>query len=136
MYIHGARQVHNKQSNTNQDNTFFKGKRKRSCPRTHDTLHTRQSALPTELPAGRVLSLQHNTTQHNTTTQGKVKTPNSKLSSCMNQGVHKATPNTLCYGTENPHLHRKLPDSCTGSFWFISSRSLYEQPQFNLTCVI
>ena len=32
-YLHesrGARQVHNKQSNTNQDNTFFKGKR--SCP--------------------------------------------------------------------------------------------------------
>ena len=41
--------------------------------RTHDTLLTRQSALPTELPgqlsrqgslAGRTLSLQHNTTQH------------------------------------------------------------------------
>ena len=46
----GARQVHNA-THTNQDNSFFKGKR--SClggTRTHDTPLTRQSALRTELP--------------------------------------------------------------------------------------
>ena len=38
--------------------------------RTHDTLLTRQSTLPTELPArqlsrqGSIINLQHNTTQH------------------------------------------------------------------------
>ena len=48
----GARQVHNKQSYTNQDNTLFpkeKGAALGGTP-THDTLLSRQSALPTELP--------------------------------------------------------------------------------------
>ena len=43
---------------------------KMSCPSIHDTVLTRQSALPTELPAGssadRALSLQHNTRQRQT----------------------------------------------------------------------
>ena len=66
-YMHesrGARQVH---SNTNQDNTFFKGKW--SCPgwtRTHDTLLSRQSALPTELPGQLSKQGSKSTTQHNT----------------------------------------------------------------------
>ena len=78
----GARQVHN---NTNQDNTFFKGKRAAlGGTQTHDTPLTRQSALPTELPgqlSRQGSSLQYNTTQHRA----------------------KSNPNTLCYGTENPH---------------------------------
>ena len=47
----GARQVHNKQSNTNQDNTFSKEKGAAlGGTRTHDTPLSKQSALPTELP--------------------------------------------------------------------------------------
>ena len=69
LRIKGARQVH---SNTNQDNFFFKGKR--SCPgwdSTHDTLLSRQSALPTELPGqlskqGSKSTIQHNTRQSQT----------------------------------------------------------------------
>ena len=61
----------------------------------HDTLLSRQSALPTELPGqlrGRALSLQHNTTQRNTTQHNTT------------QHKAKSNPNTLCYGTENPRL--------------------------------
>ena len=42
--------------------------------------------------AGRALSLQHNTTQRNTTQHNTT------------QHKAKSNPNTLCYGTENPHL--------------------------------
>ena len=62
-----AMQVHNKQSNTNQDNSLFKGKR--SCPggtQTHDTPLTTQSALPTELPGQLSRQGPKSTTQHNT----------------------------------------------------------------------
>ena len=66
----GARQLHNKQSNINQDNIFFKGK---SCPGWDS--NTRHCLLDRVLfllsyqgsSAGRALSLQHNTTH------GKVK---------------------------------------------------------------
>ena len=67
--------VQGKQSNTNQDNTLFKGKGAAlGGTRTHDTLLTRQGVLfllsYQGSSAGRALSLQHNTTQHNTR-QGK-----------------------------------------------------------------
>ena len=54
--------------------------------RTHDTLLSRQSALPTELPGQLSRQGSKSTTQHNTR--------------------QSQTPilNTLCYGTENPHL--------------------------------
>ena len=42
--------MHNKQSNTNQDNSFFEKGAALGGTRTHDTPLTRQSALPTELP--------------------------------------------------------------------------------------
>ena len=69
----GARQVHNKQSNTNQDNTFFPKEKGAALggTRTHDTLLSRQSALPTELPGqlsrqGSKSPIQHNTRQSQT----------------------------------------------------------------------
>ena len=62
----GARQVH---SNTNQDNSFFKGKR--SCPGwdsnpRHTTYKAECSALPTELPGQLSRQGSKSTTQHNT----------------------------------------------------------------------
>ena len=69
----GARQVHNKQSNTNQDNSFLEKGAALGGTRTHDTPLTRQSALPTELPGQ--LSWQGS----QSTTQGKVKPQYSVL---------------------------------------------------------
>ena len=65
---HEARQVHNKQINTNQDNTFLKKGAALGGTRTHYTLLTRQSGLPTELPGklsrqGSKSTIQHNTRQ-------------------------------------------------------------------------
>ena len=84
----GARQVHSKATPTR--TTSFSNEKGAALggTRTHDTLRSRQSALPTELPAQLSRQDSKSTTQHNTR--------------------QSQTPITLCYGTdstENPSLN-------------------------------
>ena len=65
----GARQVHNKQSKATPTRTTSFSNEKGAAlggSRIHDTLRSRQSALPTELPAQLSRQDSKSTTQHNT----------------------------------------------------------------------